>query len=229
MARFYLRGLGILESNHVLDADPVKSVEITRMAAEAMQPWGLYDLGVAYEHGYGGVEYDIDLAWAYYLRAAQLGSPYAQMALAQAYNDAGRQNDRVTMLQCAYQQEHGPAAYKLSIIAGVFERYQEAIRICQEGVKFGSSECARDLRIMFNQGYWGRDSDEEINSLRSLGIRGDVERENRYNEIHGALEINPDLKLNRLDKVLPLPPAELPPWSGVEDTIEPESNDPPTY
>ena len=111
MAHFYLRGLGVLESNHVLDANPDKSIEIVRMAAKAMQPWGLYDLGVAHEHGYGGAHYDVDLAWAYYLRAAQLGSPEAQMALAQAYSAAGRLNDEETMLQCAYQQGHGAAAY----------------------------------------------------------------------------------------------------------------------
>lgn len=38
MAHFYLQGLGVLDSNHVLDADPVKGVEIARMAAESMQP-----------------------------------------------------------------------------------------------------------------------------------------------------------------------------------------------
>ena len=48
MAHFYLYGLGVLESNHVLDAAPDKAVEIARMAAKAMQPWGLYNLGVAY-------------------------------------------------------------------------------------------------------------------------------------------------------------------------------------
>jgi TPR repeat protein len=85
LAHFYLYGLGSLEKNHVLDADPEKAVEIQRLAARAGQPWGLYDLGVAYEYGYGGVPYDKDLAWAYYLRAAQLGSPEAQMALASAY------------------------------------------------------------------------------------------------------------------------------------------------
>jgi len=229
MAHFYLRGLGVLESNHVLDADPDKSVEIVRMAAKAMQPWGLYDLGVAHEQGYGGAHYDVDLAWAYYLRAAQLGSPEAQMALAQAYSEAGRRSDAVTMLQCAYQQGHGPAAYKLAIKAGVNDRYQEGIRICQEGVKFGSSECARDIRIMFNQGYWVRNSDDEKDALRPLGIKVDAERERRYEAIYDALQINPDLKLSRLDQVLPLPPAQLPPWSGVEDAVEPESYDKPTY
>ena len=229
MARFYLRGLGILESNHVLDADPVKSVEITRMAAEAMQPWGLYDLGVAYEHGYGGAHYDIELAWAYYLKAAQLGSPEAQMALAQAYIEAGRLDDEATMLECAYKQEYGPAAYELSIKAGVLKQYHKAILICHKGVKFGSKDCAAVLKIFFKKGFWDTDSTEEKYALRPLGFKIDMERERRYDMIYDALQINPDLKLNRLDKVLPLPPAELPPWSGVEDAIEPESNDPPTY
>jgi TPR repeat protein len=229
MAHFYLRGLGVLESNHVLDADPDKSVEIVRMAAKAMQPWGLYDLGVAHEHGYGGAHYDVDLAWAYYLRAAQLGSPEAQMTLAQAYSEAGRRGDEATMLQCAYHQAHGPAAHELALNARVSMKFQEAIRIYQNGVKFGSLECARDLRIMFNQGYWARNSEKEKDALRPLGIKVDAERERRYEAIYDALEINPDLKLSRLDQVLPLPPAELPPWSGVEDAVEPEAYDKPTY
>lgn len=62
LAHFYLYGLGVLESNHVLDAAPEKSVALARMAAEAGQPWGLFDLGVAYENGYGGVPYDPELA-----------------------------------------------------------------------------------------------------------------------------------------------------------------------
>jgi hypothetical protein len=229
LAHFYLEGLGPLESNEVLKPDSYKAVEIARMAAKAMQPWGLYDLGVAYEHGYGGAHYDVDLAWAYYLRAAQLGSPEAQMALAQAYSAAGRRSDAVTMLQCAYQQGHGPAAYKLSLKAGVNNRYQEAILLCQEGVKFGSPDCAGDLKNIFKNGYWDSDTDEEKDALRPLGIKVDAERERRYEAIYDALQINPDLKLSRLDQVLPLPPAQLPPWSGVEDAVEPESYDKPTY
>ena len=229
LAHFYLEGLGPLVSNEVLKPDPYKAVEIARAAAKEMQPWGLYDLGVAYEHGYGGANHDVELAWSYYFKAAQLGSPEAQMALAQAYSEAGRQSDEETMLQCAYQQNYGPAAHELALYARVNMNFQEAIQIYQNGVKFGSLECARDLRIMFNQGYWDKNSNAERNALRSLEIKEDIEREKRYNEIHDALEFNPDLKLNRLDKVLPLPPAELPPWSGVEDAIEPESNNPPTY
>lgn len=95
--------------------DPAKAVEIARMAAAALLPWGLYDLGVAYEHGYGGAVYDVELAWAYYLKAAQLGSPEAQMALASAYNQAARFDDEETMEQCAHRQGHGPAAFALGV------------------------------------------------------------------------------------------------------------------
>jgi uncharacterized protein len=115
MAYFYLHGLGPLDSNHVLDPDPVKAVDIARMAAEVRLPWGLYDLGVAYEHGYGGAPYDVNLAWAYYLKAAQLGSPEAQMALADAYGEASRFDAEEAMKQCAYQQGHGPAAFALGV------------------------------------------------------------------------------------------------------------------
>ena len=229
MSRFYLEGLGPLKSNSVLKPDPFKSVEIVRMAAKAMQPWGIYDLGVAHEHGYGGAHYDLALAWAYYLKAAQLGSPEAQMALSQAYMEAGRREDGATLLQCAYRQGHGPAAYSLALDAGVKKNYKEALMLYQAGTKLGSIECARNLDVLFRHGAWAINSDEEKKSLRLLGVGVDPEREKRYTAIYDALQINPDLQLSRLDQVLPLPPAKLPPWSGVEDAVTLESNDTPTY
>lgn len=229
MAHFYLYGLGVLESNHVLDADPDKAVEITRMAAKAMQPWGLYDLGVAYEHGYGGAIYDVDLAWAYYLKAAQLGSPEAQMTLAQAYSEAGRMDYEETMLQCAYQQGHGAAAYELGIRAEIKKRYKEALDLYQNGVKFGSHRCAASLYLLFDNGYWTSSDEQEKIALQALGVTKDSERSRRYEAISDVLQINPDLKLTRLDQVLPLPPVKLLGWSGVDDAVEPESKGPPTY
>jgi len=229
LAHFYLYGLGVLPSNHVLDAVPEKGVEIARMAASAGQPWGLFDLGVAYEHGYGGAVQDKDLAWAYFLRAAELGSPEAQMTLASAYLDARRLDDEETMVQCAYRQGHGPAAYNLGIGAEVKKRYEEAIKFHQEGVKFGSKDCAASLELLFTDRYGPRVKGDEKAELKRLGIRDDPERKSRYNAIYDALVINPDLRLKRLDQVLPLPPAKLPKWSGVEDAVEPEPDGPPTY
>ena len=60
-------------------------------------------------------------------------------------------------------------------------------------------------------------------------MKPDAEREKRYEEIDKALELNPDLRLKLLDKALPLPPAELPSWTGVQDAIEAESDSPPSY
>ncbi|MCL6486084.1 MAG: sel1 repeat family protein [Janthinobacterium lividum] len=229
LAHFYLEGLGPLESNEVLKPDSYKAVEIARMAAKAMQPWGLYDLGVAHEHGYGGAHYDVDLAWAYYLRAAQLGSPEAQMTLAQAYSDAGRLGDEKTMQQCAYQQGHGPAAYELGMTARIHKRFMEAITIYQEGVKFGNSNYAAALWLLFDDGHWTNAKDEEKSVLKLLGVTLDPERSSRYKTVSEVLDVNPDLKLSRLDQVLPLPPAPLPKWSDVDSAVEPESNGRPTY
>jgi hypothetical protein len=36
-------------------------------------------------------------------------------------------------------------------------------------------------------------------------------------------------RILRLDQVLPLPPATLPAWHGIQDAIEPEPDGPPTY
>ncbi|MBJ7311134.1 sel1 repeat family protein [Rugamonas sp. CCM 8940] len=229
MAHFYLYGLGVLESNHVLDADPDKAVEIARMAAKALQPWGLYDLGVAYEHGYGGAHYDADLAWAYYLKAAELGSPEAQMALASAYAHEGRLKDEETMVQCAYQQGHGPAAFALGIDRRTSRNFKDAVDYFYAGVKFGSKKSAVALHQLFDKGHWITTDEEDWPAMKAMGFVQDTERSRRYKSISDALEINPDLKLNRLDKVLPLPPAKLPEWSGVDDAVEPESTGLPTY
>lgn len=229
MAHFYLYGLGVLDSNHVLDADPEKAIEIDFMAAKAGQPWALFDLGVAYEHGYGGLPRDEKLAWAYYLRAARLGSPDAQVALASAYGHANRPEDARAMLKCAYQQGHGAAAYELGIWALSDELYEDAIHIYQEGIKFGSADCASSLWLLFLKGYWSSSSEAEKASLRQLGIRADAGRADHYSDVMHALEINPDLRLGRIDEVLPLPPEPLPEWSGIAAALDPEPEGPPRY
>jgi uncharacterized protein len=230
MAYFYLHGLGPLDSNHVLDPDPAKAVDIARKAAEIRLPWGLYDLGVAYEHGYGGTVYDVNLAWAYYLKAAQLGSPEAQMALADAYAESSRFDAEEAMEQCAYRQGHGPAAFALGVNRrAVKSDFKTAIKYFHDGVKFGSRDCANALEQLFMSGYWVTTNEEEKPALKALSITTDLVRRGRYLAISDALEINPDLKFSRLDEVLPLPPAKLPDWRGFEDALEPESTAAPTY
>jgi TPR repeat protein len=229
LAYFYRSGLGPLQSNHVLDPDVDKSVEIVRTAVAAGQAWGFYDLGVAYEYGYGGAPQDDAIAWAYYLKAAELGSPEAQMTLAEAYLKAGRHDAEEAMVMCAYKQGHGPAAYDLGVTAKVTKNFAAALEYYQAGTRFGSESAAAALRIMFDTEDWNSRNKEDQEALKQLQIVPDPERESRYDQIFDALDINPDLRLTRLDKVLPLPPAKLPPWKGVQDAVEPDSDRPPSY
>lgn len=229
LSHFYRYGLGPLPSNNVLEPDAYKHVQLARQAAAAGQPWGFYDLGVAHEYGYGGAAYDEEIAWAYFYRAAQLGSPDAQMALAEAYGKAERRSDEEYMLRCAYQQGHGAAAYKLALRAEIYGRNQDAIRLYQDGAKFGSSDCAVSLHLLFSDGNWAGAGDKQQQALLEIGVQKDAEREQRYDAIADALKINPDMKLGRLDQVVPLPPAELPEWRGIEDATTPEPSGPPTY
>lgn len=229
MAYFYRSGLGPLEKNHVLDPDANKSVEIVRSAVAAGQAWGYYDLGVAHEHGYGGAVQDEQIAWAYYLKAAELGSPEAQMALASAYLKAERDDAEEAIVMCAYKQGHGPAAYKLGTYAKLRKNFAEALEYYQAGTRFGNEPSAAVLMLMFDTKDWSlRDKQDQI-ALRELEILPDPERKSRYKQIDQALDLNPDLKLTRLDQVLPLPPAELPPWKGIQDALEPEPEGSPTY
>jgi TPR repeat protein len=229
MAYFYRTGLGPLDTNNVLDPDADKLVEILRSAAATGQAWGYYDLGVAHEHGYGGAAQDEQIAWAYYLRAAQLGSPEAQMALAGAYLKAERRDAEEAMVMCAYKQGHGPAAYDLGVTAKLFKNFTAALEYYQAGTRFGSKESAAALMFIFDTKEWSlRDKQDQV-ALREIGIMPDTERKSRYDQISDALDLNPDLKLTRLDQVLPLPPAELPTWKGIQDAIEPDPEGSPSY
>ena len=229
LAHFYLEGLGPLDTNKVLDSEPEKGVQIIRQAVAAGQAWGFYDLGVAYEYGYGGAAMDEAISWAYYRRAAELGSPEAQMALADAYENAKRPEDAHYLRMCAYKQEHGPAAMFLGRDAELSRDFAEALKYYQNGTRFGSSDAAAALMLFFRSEDWDQFNGDQMSKLRELELKPDAERKARYKEIKHALELNPDIRLKLLDKVLPLPPAELPSWTGVQDAIEVESDGPPSY
>jgi hypothetical protein len=133
------------------------------------------------------------------------------------------------MLKCAYEQGHGRAAYELGMWAKVRRQFEAAINYFQDGVKYGSADCAASLELLFMRGHSMNAKEDEIERLKALRITRDVERERRYEAIYDALKINPDLRLKGLEKILPLPPADLPEWSGIEAAIEPEPEEPPTY
>ncbi|MFG6449818.1 DUF6396 domain-containing protein [Roseateles sp. BYS180W] len=47
----------------------------------------------------------------------------------------------------------------------------------------------------------------------------DIARAERYHSLADALFTNPDLRFPNLDRVLPLPPAKLPPWDGKPESL----------
>jgi TPR repeat protein len=229
LAHFHLRGLGHLDTNKVLDSEPEKGVQIIRQAVAAGQAWGYYDLGVAHQYGYGGAAMDEAISWAYYRRAAELGSPDAQMALAEAYEDAKRDNDAFYLRMCAYKQEHGPAAMFLGRDVELDGDFAQALKYYQDGARFGNKEAAAALMLFFETENWNHFRAEHMTKLRELELKPDAERKARYKIVKNALELNPDLRLKLLDTVLPLPPAELRSWNGIQDAIEPKTAAQPTY
>jgi len=229
LVHFYLRGLGHLDTNKVLVSDPKKGVTIIRQAVAAGQPWAYYDLGVAHQYGYGGAAMDDTISWAYYRRAAELGSAEAQMSLAEVYENAKQPANAMYLRMCAFKQDHGPAANFLGTVAELSGQFDEALKFYQDGTRFGDKDSAAALMLFFRDQYWVQASAAHMKKLRELKLKPDPERKARYKIIKNSLDLNPDLRFKQLDNVLPLPPAELPPWNGIQDAIAPETGAPPTY
>jgi hypothetical protein len=229
LLHFYKRGLGSLEKNLVLNPAPEEAMKIINSGIENGHAWAFHELGIAYESGYSDLEPDEEIAKKLYLRAAELGSPEAQMILAEYYLAAMRFDAVEHMQQCAFAQKHGDAARQLAVHRKARDDYSGFLRYSQEGVKFGNEESASALMLIFSKEVLGRKTREQQTLLKELGILPDAERKERYKEIGDALDLNPDLRLDRLDKVLPLPPAPLPEWNGVADALEPESDKVPAY
>jgi TPR repeat protein len=167
---------------------------------------------------------DATSAYAFFQRAADMGSPSAMTYL--GYKMAGTYDNpgegfwgnlavAVPMLECALAQGDGDAAEKLGFIYARPETPEaklRALKVLHEGVKLGSAECASKLSIEFD-GF-------NLTSGRNLPGHIDEARSERYSTLARALEFYQGrLNLPNLDKILPLPPAPLPKWDGNRQTL----------
>ncbi|MDC8756740.1 tetratricopeptide repeat protein [Janthinobacterium fluminis] len=202
-----------------------------RLLDEAMRlgvPRAYYTMGKLYVEGVG-VRTSAAKGYALWQKAAALGNPQAMTELAKVLST--KSNTRIgdglmnipvaiQMLECAMGQGYGNAALPLHRIyeapraangtrlgVSTQEAKARAFKILHEGVKLGCGECAQDLRLRF----WIDQSPASatVSKLRSL----------RYRLFEWELEYDPTLRFPYLDKVLPLPPADLPPWDGNSRTI----------
>ncbi len=222
-----------LASLYIEKRDPLHGVEDALKLVENAMQLGIpaaYDrMGTYYMNG-TGVGGDATRAFAFWQKAAQIGSPQAMTLLANKM-DATYDSPSggfwanipvaTKMLECAFGQGYGPAARRLSsLIAGnrppsgrgnrTAETSAKAVKVLHEGVKLGCEECANSLQVEFDGAFGIADI---------LPPHIDKARSERYGIIQADLRFYPDRRFPNLDQVLPLPPAPLPDWNGDRDTL----------
>lgn len=191
-----------------------------------------YDRMGTYYMNSVGVPGDATKAFAFWQKAAEMGNPHAMGYLGEKMsstwdipNEGYWANIPVAtkMLECALAQGYGPAAYRLANLRGwpraadskiagprTTETRALALMTLHTGVMFGCSDCALHLSVEFRNPH----------DLADMIVPHlDKARSERYGVLNDALDSNPLLRFPNLDKVLPLPPATLPPWDGDKQTL----------
>ncbi|WP_100427751.1 tetratricopeptide repeat protein [Janthinobacterium sp. 67] len=224
-----------LASLYVEGRDPLYGEEEAVQLVEKAMRLGIpaaYDrMGTYYANG-TGVNGDITRAYAFWQKAAQMGNPQAMAFLADKLNvgpaseGAGYWSNipvATKMLECAFGQGYGPAAFDLHYLyvspraangkingSRNAETKNRALKVLHEGVKFGCEDCANALAIEFGSPFDLADM---------LAPYVDKARGERYRMLSNALGFNPNRRFPNLDKILPLPPADLPPWDGQRKSL----------
>ncbi|MCG2583666.1 tetratricopeptide repeat protein [Massilia sp. TS11] len=174
----------------------------------------------------------LNKAYALMQTAANMGNPQSMTYLGRRMY-AGSDNlvpgywanypVALKMLKCSLAQGYGPAAAELEYLyfypmdaAGSYmagptpETKDRTTRILHEGVKQGCDMCANSLSRQFG----GRSDTNEVFVPIIDKARG-----KRYSMMSDLISANPDRHYPNLDKILPLPPAPLPPWDGTRDSL----------
>ena len=223
VARYYriASAYGHYKANHNLQLlvseglasspDPEKeAVDLAEQLTKANVPGGYYDMGHYLELGYG-VKQDLDKARRYFRKGADLGSPEAQYYVGEMLAPRDKAPDIARQLyQCSVDQGYGAAASTLGINLKNNGRYSEAVEVFQKGVGAGDTTSASFLEDAFK-------GPAQTDRLNYLALSSDTERSHRYQLIGKFLDDNEgrNPKVPDIDKIVPLPPAKLPPWDGT--------------
>nr|WP_244863067.1 DUF6396 domain-containing protein [Pseudomonas sp. Pc102] len=197
----------------------VRGAERLRLSQEMMEAGvatGYYFVGLFLQRGSAGLREDPELSLRYYRKAADKGSALAQALVADKLApidiapDIARQ-----MRRCAAEQGHGEAATDLGVDLKYRKQFREALEAFQLGVAAGDETSASYL----DDGFRGP---APTDTLNYLGQNKDLERAERYKAIWSILAdysyASP--KVPEINEILPLPPAELPPWDGKLQWLE---------
>jgi TPR repeat protein len=215
LASLYEGGEG--EGQYMVPPNSYRAVATAEDAMRLGIPAGYDKMGNYHKSGARDIRPDNSRAWAWQ-RAAEMGSPQALthigVALAATYDRPGfwvSMPIAIKMLDCAVTQGFGATAYELGVslssTTDEYSDYPRALRLLHGGVKVGSEKAANYLFSEFKQG------------VLTAGDIQDPLRAARYSALGDALYHNPDLRFPNLDKVLSLPPAQLPPWDGDPESL----------
>lgn len=218
-----------LASYYAEGGDPANgqadAVELVERAMKLGIPAAYDRMGTYYKNA-TGVRGDRTRAYALWQKAALMGNPDAMAFLGKNMGAAednpakaywANRPVALKMLTCSVGQGHGQAAYLLSLKLEVPARREPtrgerelAFRVLHQGVKLGCEDCANSLFIEF---------DSPFSLAKMLVPFIDKARAERYGILGDALFFDRDRRFPNLDKVLPLPPATIPPWNGDRDTL----------
>jgi hypothetical protein len=188
----------------------VETIDLVDQLIKAGVPGGYYDMGHYLELGYG-VKRDAVAARRHFRKAADMGSPEAQAYIGNLFAPFDKAPDIARqMRQCAAEQGHSDAANTLGINLKNNKRFPEAVKAFQMAVAEGNTMSALALEEGFG-------APPEIDRLNYLALAADPERSRRYKLIGKFIDRNDgrNPKVPDIDKIVPLPPAKLPPWDGT--------------
>ncbi|WP_278499789.1 SEL1-like repeat protein [Paraburkholderia fungorum] len=201
----------LISSGAASSPNPQKeSVDLAEQLIKAGVPSGYYDIGHYLLNGYG-LQRDDDAARRYIRKAADLGNADAQYYVGNLLDPADMAPEIARqMFQCAADQGHAESANYLGISLQNDSKYAEAQSAYQRGVEAGSAESALSLEAGFA-------TESVSDRVAYLGVKRDMERSHRYELIGQFIHRNDgrNPKVPDIDKIVPLPPAKLPPWDGT--------------
>jgi TPR repeat protein len=210
----------LLKNGQAVSPDPVNEmVDLVESLIQRGIPSGYYAMGWHAAHGYG-VRGDQELAFKYYRKSADLGSPEGQYLVGYKLADKVNNGEEIaniglSMYRCAADQHHAKAALDLGVRLKIRGQYADATKYFQIGAQAGDDESAGRLSSAFSP----EGNSHELHRLDQLV---DPERQSRYKQIWKFLAdysyLNPTVP--ELNDIVPLPPAKLPPWDGKFKWVE---------
>ena len=209
-----------------------KAVALVEEAIDLGIPASYDRMGVYQQNGTATYSGGAD-AYALFQHAAEIGNPQSMAFLGEKI-DAGADGlatgywgnipVAIKMFECALAQGYGKGADELQFMYDVprnpdgseagkatRENFDRVMRAMQDGVRGGSEMAAISLFVEFGN---------PVHSPAYVYVPFlDKARSERYGVLADAISFNPDRRFPNLDKILPLPPAPLPPWDGTRNSL----------